>query len=88
MLVVGTAGAAIAANQDGTAVVKDPKDPDKSQMDEINESGGMNKAPMQGLFDSAPEEESSQRAQGGTVPFSQVWISMSSVWISCIHGWW
>ena len=69
-LVVGTAGAAIAANQDGTAVVKDPKDPDKSQMDEINESGGMNKAPMQGLFDSAPEEEKvPQRAQGGTVPF-------------------
>ncbi len=33
----GTAIAAVAANQDGTAVVKDPKDPDKSQADEIRE---------------------------------------------------
>lgn len=68
-LVVGTAGAAIAANQDGTATVKDPKNPDKSQMDEINESGGMVGAPMQGIFDPVPEKEKvPQRAQGGTVP--------------------
>ena len=32
--------AAIAANQDGTAVVKDEKDPDKSQADEIRELVG------------------------------------------------
>ena len=68
-LVVGTGAAAIAANQEGTAVVKDPNDPNKSQMDEINESGGMVGAPMQGLFDPVPEEEKvPQRAQGGTVP--------------------
>ena len=68
-LVVGTGAAAIAANQEGTAVVKDPNDPNKSQMDEINESGGMIGAPMQGLFDPVPEAEKvPQRAQGGTVP--------------------
>ena len=48
---VGALGlTAIAANQDGTAVVKDPEKPDKSQMDEINEFGGMTGSPMGGLF--------------------------------------
>ena len=32
---------AVAANQPGSATNKDPDDPEKSQMDEINESGGM-----------------------------------------------
>ena len=46
---VGALGlAAVAANQDGTAVVKDPEKPDKSQMDEINEFGGMTGAPISG----------------------------------------
>ena len=36
----------VAANQDGTAVVKDPEDPDKSQADEIREFGGMTGAPI------------------------------------------
>ena len=46
---VGALGlAAVAANQDGTAVVKDPEKPNKSQMDEINEFGGMTGAPISG----------------------------------------
>jgi hypothetical protein len=46
---VGALGlTAVAANQDGTAVVKDPEKPDKSQMDEINEFGGMTGAPISG----------------------------------------
>ena len=45
-VVAGTAIAAIAANQDGTAVIKDPDDPDKSQADEIREFGGMTGAPI------------------------------------------
>ena len=40
--------AAVRANQPGTATVPDPDDPDKSQMDEINESGGMTGAPISG----------------------------------------
>ena len=47
-VVAGTAIAAIAANQDGTAVIKDPEDPDKSQADEIREFGGMTGAPISG----------------------------------------
>ena len=47
-IVGGTAIAAVAANQKGTAVVKDPDDPDKSQADEIRESGGMTGAPISG----------------------------------------
>ena len=46
LAVGGTAVAAVIANQKGTAVIKDPKDPDKSQMDEINEFGGMTGAPI------------------------------------------
>ena len=38
----------VAANQDGTAVIKDPDDPDKSQADEIREFGGMTGAPISG----------------------------------------
>ena len=37
---------AVAANQPGSATIKDPDDPEKSQMDEINESGGMRGDPM------------------------------------------
>ena len=37
---------AVVANQPGSATVKDPDDPEKSQMDEINESGGMTGDPM------------------------------------------
>ena len=45
-VVAGTAVAMVAANQKGTAVVKDPEDPDKSQADEIREFGGMTGAPI------------------------------------------
>ena len=42
--------AAVAQNQKGTAVIKDPDDPDKSQMDETREFGGMSGDPFGGLF--------------------------------------
>ena len=42
--------AAVAANQKGTAVIKDPDNPDKSQMDETREFGGMSGDPFGGLF--------------------------------------
>ena len=45
-IVGGSAIAAVAANQDGTAVIEDPENPDKSQADEIRESGGMTGAPI------------------------------------------
>ena len=65
----GTAIAAIAANQDGTAVIKDEKDPDKSQADEIRESGGMTGAPMSGdMFSDLPEESPQEFKEGGQVP--------------------
>jgi len=48
--VAGTAVAAYLANQEGSAVVEDPDDPNKSQMDEINQFGGMIGSPLQGLF--------------------------------------
>lgn len=67
----GTAIAAIAANQDGTAVVKDEKDPDKSQADEIREAGGMTGAPMSGdMFSDLPEESPQEFKEGGQVPGS------------------
>jgi len=47
-IVGGTAIAAVAANQDGTAVIEDPENPDKSQADEIREFGGMTGAPISG----------------------------------------
>ena len=48
---VGALGAAaIAQNQKGTAVVKDPENPDKSQMDDTRDFGGMTGSPMGGLF--------------------------------------
>ena len=50
LVVGGTAVAAIKANQDDTAVIKDAKNPKKSHMDEINEFGGMTGSPMGGLF--------------------------------------
>ena len=65
----GTAIAAIAANKDGTAVVKDEKDPDKSQADEIREAGGMTGAPMSGdMFSDLPEEVPQEFKEGGQVP--------------------
>ena len=67
----GTAIAAVAANQDGTAIVKDPKDPDKSQADEIREFGGMTAAPMSGdMFSDLPEESPQEFKEGGRVPGS------------------
>ena len=48
--VAATGVAAIMANQDDTAVVKDPEKPNKSQADEIREFGGMTGSPMGGLF--------------------------------------
>ena len=64
---------AVAANQPGSATVKDPDDPEKSQMDEINEAGGMRGAPMSlDMFSDLPEEtspapkqESPQQLKGG-----------------------
>jgi len=48
---VGALGvAAVAQNQKGTSVIKDPDDPDKSQMDETREFGGMSGDPFGGLF--------------------------------------
>tara|TARA_Y100000004_G_scaffold116799_1_gene131327 strand:+ start:430 stop:2886 length:2457 start_codon:yes stop_codon:yes gene_type:complete len=65
----GTAIAAIAANKDGSAVVKDEKDPDKSQADEIREFGGMTGAPMSGdMFSDLPEESPQEFKEGGQVP--------------------
>ncbi len=68
-----TALGAVAANQPGSATVKDPDDPEKSQMDEINEAGGMRGAPMSlDMFSDLPEEtspapkqESPQQLKGG-----------------------
>ena len=61
---VGTAAiGAYNASRDGTAVVKDPKKPDKSHLDEIMESGGMTGDPMGGLF-----------SGGGGVPD---WLAMA-----------
>lgn len=45
-VVVGTAVAAVNANQDGTAVIEDKDDPNKSQADEIRDFGGMTGAPI------------------------------------------
>ena len=36
----------VQANQEGTAVIADPNDPGKSQMDEINQGGGMTGMPL------------------------------------------
>lgn len=49
-VLAGTAISAYFANQEGSAVVKDPDDPKKSQMDEINQFGGMVGDPFGGLF--------------------------------------
>lgn len=62
-VVVGTGVAAIQANQDGTAVVEDPDDPNKSQADEIRESGGMTGAPI-----SADMLGFGEFARGGPLP--------------------
>ena len=57
--------AAVAQNQKGTAVIKDPEDPDKSQMDETREFGGMSGDPFGGLFNG-----------GGQVPTQWTHTSM------------
>ena len=65
---VGALGvAAVAANQDGTAVVKDPEKPDKSQMDEINEFGGMTGDPMSVLGTMSGGGQVPRYAKGGNV---------------------
>ena len=58
--VAALGGMAIAQNQDGTAVIKDPENPNKSQMDETREFGGMTGDPMGALMFS----------RGGEVPGS------------------
>ena len=65
---VGALGlAAVAANQDGTAVVKDPEKPDKSQMDEINEFGGMTGDPMSVLGTMSGGGRVPRYSKGGNV---------------------
>ena len=65
---VGALGvAAVAANQDGTAVVKDPEKPNKSQMDEINEFGGMTGDPMSVLGTLSGGGQVPRYAKGGNV---------------------
>ena len=58
-----TAIGAYNASQAGSAVIKDPKKPDKSHLDEIMDSGGMTGSPMGGLF-----------SGGGGVPD---WLAMA-----------
>ena len=58
---------AVAANQPGSATVKDPDDPEKSQMDEINEAGGMRGAPMSlDIFSDLPEETTTPQADSSS----------------------
>ena len=58
---------AVAANQPGSATVKDPDDPEKSQMDEINEAGGMRGAPMSlDMFSDLPEETTTPQADSSS----------------------
>ena len=65
---VGALGlAAVAANQDGTAVVKDPEKPNKSQMDEINEFGGMTGDPMSVLGTMSGGGRVPRYSKGGNV---------------------
>ena len=69
--VATAATAMIAANQDETAVVKDPKDPDKSQADEIRQYGAMTASPMSGdMFSDLPKETPQKYNKGGMVPGS------------------
>ena len=65
---------AVAANQPGSATVKDPDDPEKSQMDEINESGGMRGAPMSlDMFSDLPEETTTPKTDSSsTEPVQQM----------------
>ena len=58
-----TAVMAYNASRDGTAVIKDPKNPGKSHLDEIMDSGGMTGSPMGGMF-----------SGGGGVPD---WLAMA-----------
>mgnify|MGYP001272014886 CR=1 FL=1 len=58
---------AVAANQPGSATIKDPDDPEKSQMDEINEAGGMRGAPMSlDMFSDLPEETTTPQADSSS----------------------
>jgi len=65
---------AVAANQPGSATIKDPDDPEKSQMDEINESGGMIGAPMSlDMFSDLPEETTTPKTDSSsTEPVQQM----------------
>ena len=65
---------AVAANQPGSATIKDPDDPEKSQMDEINESGGMRGDPMSlDMFRDLPEETTTpQTDSSSTEPVQQM----------------
>ena len=62
-VVAGTGVAAVMANQDDTAVAKDPKKPNKSQADEVREFGGYTGAPI-----SADMLGFEQYNKGGIVP--------------------
>ena len=58
---------AVAANQPGSATIKDPDDPEKSQMDEINDAGGMRGAPMSlDMFSDLPEETTTPQADSSS----------------------
>ena len=58
---------AVAANQPGSATIKDPDDSEKSQMDEINEAGGMRGAPMSlDMFSDLPEETTTPQADSSS----------------------
>ena len=81
---------AVAANQPGSATIKDPDDSEKSQMDEINEAGGMRGAPMSlDMFSDLPEETTTPQADssstepvqmkgGGKVPLKTANITSSN----------
>ena len=58
---------AVAANQPGSATIKDPDDPEKSQMDEINEAGGMRGSPMSlDMFSDLPEETTTPKTDSSS----------------------
>ena len=62
---------AVALSKSGSATVKDFDNPEKSQMDEINESGGMIGAPMSlDMFDDSSQIARVSTAIGGLIPGS------------------
>ena len=64
-----TAVMAYNASRDGTAVIKDPKKPDKSHLDEIMDSGGMTGDPMGGMFSGGGEVPDWLAMAGGGTAF-------------------